>query len=30
MATHDSNIVDALKKRVIAFESRKIISDTKK
>jgi cell division transport system ATP-binding protein len=30
MATHDSNIVDALEKRVIAFEDRKVISDVKK
>jgi cell division transport system ATP-binding protein len=30
MATHDNNIVDALKKRVVAFEDRRIISDEKK
>jgi ABC-type ATPase involved in cell division len=30
MATHDSNIVNALNKRVITFEDKKVISDVKK
>jgi ABC-type ATPase involved in cell division len=27
MATHDENIVNRLKKRVVAFEDKKVISD---
>ena len=30
IATHDSNIVNALKKRVIAFKDKKVVSDTQK
>jgi ABC-type ATPase involved in cell division len=29
MATHDSNIVNALSKRVITFQDKKVISDVK-
>jgi ABC-type ATPase involved in cell division len=30
MATHDSNIVNDLNKRVITFEDKKVVSDVKK
>jgi ABC-type ATPase involved in cell division len=30
MATHDSNIVNALNKRVITFQDKKIVSDVEK
>jgi cell division transport system ATP-binding protein len=30
IATHDSNIVDKYKKRVVAFKDKKIFSDEKK
>jgi ABC-type ATPase involved in cell division len=29
MATHDENIVNSLKKRVVAFQNREVLSDTK-
>jgi len=29
MATHDDNIVNAMKKRVVAFENKEVISDVK-
>jgi len=30
MATHDENIVNRLKKRVVAFENKEVISDIEK